>query len=158
MTDPLLAAVGNTGGVAVIEHNGKRYQLHGTNDMMRAQLLRWVHSYVISETEKLREFYTPRAYREIQSDLAIKLATKQFGYGTVNYQSAIETEEGTAEFIRVVFQNRDLTDLQVFELLDAKRDEFWAKFKLVNGIKEDPDASALKDIDDPKVTTQPTPT
>lgn len=156
MSDPLLAAVGNSGGVAVIEHSGKKFTVHPMTDRLRSQYLSWVHSYVISELEKQRRYYTPKAYREVRSDLAMEIASGQFGFGSARYQAIAETPNGIVAFIKVVLQDESLTDDQLLDFLDHKSDEYNAEFRRVNGITDDEkDENEDQENPDPKATTPP---
>lgn len=153
--DPLLAAVGNLGGVVVIEHNGKTYSLpRHLNDIMRANYVAWMMNYRIVQTERRRGLYSPKSFREIMSDLNESFDLGEWTFGSENYFKMLRTDDGATAFLKMIVSDPKITDDELASLLEAKGTDVVRAIRAMHGLPET-DEDVAKTVDTPAEGTDP---
>lgn len=147
MSDPIVTAVGNSGGFIPIEYNGRTYKLHAWTDKLRARYTRWSHQFVVDELRKLKDILTPGEYASQFSALTKDIVDGEYSFGKIRLQRVTETDQGVRALITVLLNNDAYTDEEIDGFIKDRSDEIMASLQRLNGIGGDGDDS------DPKAST-----
>ena len=149
--DSLLTAVGNSGGFVAIQHGNKTYNFYQLTDAMRARLTTSMHLYYISSLQSRRNLYSPKVFRELQSDLERAIANSYYTFGSSYYFEYVSTDEGAATLLKTLI-NADLPDEELMSLMKAKGPEVSAAIATAHGLKTDDKTETGEGVD-PKAST-----
>lgn len=139
MSDPVLTAVGNSGGCTVVELNGKEYKIHAWTDKLRARYTRWAHEYVVKKLRSLRELFTPAEYEAQMSGLRRDILNGEYSFGRASLNSLTLTEDGLRALVTVLLNNDLVTDEEIEALVRERGEQILDQLIAdAGGVKEEP--------------------
>lgn len=133
-----------TGNVSPIEltHEGVILRLHKWTDAMRAQYVNWMKASAIRDTVALKGVLPDADYRIMLHDLNTDIVVRKlYDFGGERYNEFVKTPEGSAQLLRVMFQNNTLSDNFLASFMVAQGDELTAHIEVLEGVEHVPDTT-----------------
>lgn len=147
MSDPIIDAVGNTGGVVEIHHKDRVFKLHAWTDKLRAKYTRWVQQHVIAEFRKLKNTLSPEEYREQFAALTKDIVDGEYSFGKPRMNRVTETEQGIKALITILLDDDYLTDEELEDFIVNRQEDIANALRILNGDVDENEG----DTDSPKV-------
>lgn len=144
MSDPVLSAVGNSGGAIPIDHNGRTFTLHAWTDKLRARYVRWAQKFALDELRKLKGDLSPSEYESQFTKLTQDIVDGQYGFGQARLARMTETEHGIRALVTVLLNNDLYTDEEIDDFIVNKSSDIFRALKILNGMVD------VSEDDDPK--------